>query len=372
MATSEKFHIEQIAPDLPLVWALTEKFLWNQEANDILKGDVNEKLLGAAYGAVDWEKYYKRLKGTPFYDWAVEGGGILTLGGSYHIENDCFFSSIGDISTVEGDWLREHPEFNQVLHDIHVETAGQMIDFILGRTPKKKRRRKRRRKKSKARPEDMTFKVGDSVVVKPGTVDPDFGTDIGGWQGRIVEGPGDEGIVLIRWDSITLQNMPDSMIEQCEEQGLGWTEMILAAREVESANPRDTEENVARVIAELSQQHAWSFLGEEGRRIGKILAGVDRDDEMAVLDAWEDHLTKSLVFPFEAEVSEYQDRGPLQAGDRVKVTRVGLVDDLYGVIVDVRHGRRKYAFPLCDLEATDERSPNHQIVQDYAVWFANR
>jgi hypothetical protein len=51
---------------------------------------------------------------------------------------------------------------------------------------------------------------------------------------------------------------------------------------------------------------------------------------------------------------------------------IGLVDDLYGVIVDLRHGRLTCAFPLCDLEVIDERSPNHQPVRDYAVWFANR
>ena len=49
-----------------------------------------------------------------------------------------------------------------------------------------------------------------------------------------------------------------------------------------------------------------------------------------------------------------------------------LVDDLYGVIVRLAYGRRKYDFPLCDLEVTDKRSPNDQIVKDYAVWFANR
>ena len=31
------------------------------------------------------------------------------------------------------------------------------------------------------------FKVGDSVIVKPGTQDPDYAGDIGGWQGRITE-----------------------------------------------------------------------------------------------------------------------------------------------------------------------------------------
>jgi hypothetical protein len=216
------------------------------------------------------------------------------------------------------------------------------------------------------------FHAGDSVVVKPGIKDPDFSVEIAGWQGRVSEEPGDDGMVSIRWDSVTLPNMPDSMIEQCEEQGLDWTEMILEAREVELTNSRDTEEDVAQATKRLSKKHTWSFLGEEGRRIGKILAGVDRYDEMAALDAWEDHLTKSLVFPFEAEISEYQERGPLQAGDRVTVKGISGVDDLYGVIVRLRYGRRRYDFPLCDLEVTDERSPNHQFVMDYAVWFANR
>lgn len=217
------------------------------------------------------------------------------------------------------------------------------------------------------------FKEGDSVVVKPGVVDPDFGLEIGGWQGRILGiGPVREDVVLICWDSITLKNMPGSVIEQSEEQGLDWTQMYLEAQEVELTSPRDTEEDVAQAIDELSKKYAWSFLGEGGKRIGEVLAGVDEDDEMGAWDAWEEHLSESLVFPFEAEVAEYQEVGPLQAGDRVKVTGIGLVDDLYGIIVDLRRGRRKYAFPLCDLEVIDENSPNYQIVRDYAVWFANR
>lgn len=216
------------------------------------------------------------------------------------------------------------------------------------------------------------FKEGDSVVVKPGIVDLDFGTEIGGWQGRILEEPGSDNLVLIGWDSITLKNMPGSVIEQSEEQGLDWTKMYLEVQEVALTSLRDTKEDVIQAISELARKHAWSYLGEQGKRIGKVLDGVDEDSEMAALDAWEEHLSKSLVFPFEARIAEYQERGPLQAGDRVKVTGIGLVDDLYGVIVDLRRGRRKYAFPLCDLEVIDENSPNYQIVRDYAVWFANR
>ncbi|MFQ5793904.1 MAG: calcium-binding protein [Candidatus Bipolaricaulia bacterium] len=60
-----------------------------------------------------------------------------------------------------------------------------------------------------------------------------------------------------------------------------------------------------------------------------------------------------------------------ERGDRLRVTGFALVDDLYGIIVDVKRGRRKYAMPLCDLEVIDEKSPNHQVVKDYAMWFAN-
>jgi hypothetical protein len=28
--------------------------------------------------------------------------------------------------------------------------------------------------------------------------------------------------------------------------------------------------------------------------------------------------------------------------------------------------------PLCDLEATEEHAETRQLVEDYAVWFANR
>ncbi len=34
-------------------------------------------------------------------------------------------------------------------------------------------------------------------------------------------------------------------------------------------------------------------------------------------------------------------------------------------------GRKKYTFPLADLEAVDENSNNSQILDDYSVWFVN-
>ena len=71
-------------------------------------------------------------------------------------------------------------------------------------------------------------------------------------------------------------------------------------------------------------------------------------------------------------VDEYQDRGPLQAGDQVKVLSISAIDDSYGLIVRLRLGHQQYDFPLCNLKVVDQSSPNSQLVDDYRTWHANR
>ena len=118
---------------------------------------------------------------------------------------------------------------------------------------------------------NRNFQVGDSVRVKNGTTDPDFGIDIGGWQGQISE----------------IDNV-------------------------------------------------------------------------------------SLSFPFEAEISEYHTKGPLQQGDKLRIHSIWGNEDLYGVIVKLRYGRKVYHFPLCDIDVLDKKSINYRLVHDYKNWFANR
>jgi hypothetical protein len=217
------------------------------------------------------------------------------------------------------------------------------------------------------------FKIGDSVRVKSHRKDPDLNIDIGGWQGRISEINERENLICIDWDSITLQNMPSALIAECEEEGLGWDQMYLGLDEVDLVEARDTEADVDRVLDRLEAQHRYDYLGSAGQRLQRILAGVDSDDHWAVFKAWDKHLRQVLKFPFEAEVSELLMRGPLRIGDRVRVQEIVDVDDAsYGIIVKLKLGRKTYHFPLCDLQAIDERSSNYQIIQDYAVWFANQ
>lgn len=218
----------------------------------------------------------------------------------------------------------------------------------------------------------MNIKMGDSVIVKPSVQDPDFGISIGSWQGRISEVLEDGKLVCIDWDSLSLRDIPDLMIAKCEEDGLAWSQMYLQTTEVELATSRDTEEDVAQTMSQIQAQHAWDHLGEEGRRIQQILAHVDPDDESAILEAWDAHLRKVLCFPFESEVTEFQERGQLRDGDQVIVQGITDIDDLNGILVEIRHKRDVHVFPLCDLEAKDPKSSNHGHVQSYVVWFANR
>jgi hypothetical protein len=229
----------------------------------------------------------------------------------------------------------------------------------------------RKRHKKKRKPE---FQVGDSVVVKPGVKDVDQGYDMQGWQGRVVEVLAQQQppVLLITWDSLTLRSFPPQMIETCEYEGSSWSSYYLSSEDIQKTEPRDTQDDVDAAIAEISAQYAWAFLGDEGKGIQKVLQEIDTEDEMTCFKAWYAHFSKVLTFPFEAEVSEFQESGPLQAGDVVRVIGLSDIDDLYGVLVHVKKKRRRYLFPLCDLAVADKKSPLYDPVYEYAVWFANR
>src|SRR3972149_4096018 len=159
------------------------------------------------------------------------------------------------------------------------------------------------------------FPIGESVVANPGVVDPDDGFDMGGWQGRVTENHhADEqgnSYVTIAWDSITLKQMPVEVIERCEEDGLDWSSMGLYASEVQPASPRDKIHQVQAVKAELEDAHHMDHLGEQGRRIQQVLNSASRKGEIGAFKAWEKYLQANLTFPFEVEVSEWQERGPI-------------------------------------------------------------
>ena len=94
----------------------------------------------------------------------------------------------------------------------------------------------------------MKFEIGESVAVKSGVTDPDFGFDISGWQGRVQEVDKTD-TVFIRWDSLTLNQMGLDLAIRCEKENFDWEVMTLSIREVEKTSIRDTKIDVDRVAS---------------------------------------------------------------------------------------------------------------------------
>jgi len=97
--------------------------------------------------------------------------------------------------------------------------------------------------------------------------------------------------------------------------------------------------------------------------------------------SWEAWLTENLSFPFvvrrtddedDAYFTDVADREPFRLGHEMKVIGIEQEDDLYGIILKVREGRRIGHVPLCDVEVIEKKDSNFWPVREYIVWFANR
>lgn len=147
------------------------------------------------------------------------------------------------------------------------------------------------------------------------------------------------------------------------------------------ASAREAMPDVSIVTKACSQNEIYDYgisekrLAEfdmQDKRIEKILADADEDDEIVIMETWMRYLEEHFEFPFEAEINEPQDGGFLKMGDRLNVDGIKDCDDFYGTIVRVTYKGGKYPFPLCDLEAVDRDSQNFTLVGDYSMWFASR
>lgn len=126
--------------------------------------------------------------------------------------------------------------------------------------------------------ETRGFQIGDVVSVKQGVLAPDTEAfRIGGWQGNILAIRAQENetsLIDIERDRIRLRTVPQESMEGCEDEGLDWTQMGFSAGDLELAEARDTEEQVQQIGKEIEHTHYYSWLGEEGKCIGRILEAV--------------------------------------------------------------------------------------------------
>lgn len=96
---------------------------------------------------------------------------------------------------------------------------------------------------------------------------------------------------------------------------------------------------------------------------------------------WMRWLQDNLSFPFMVERVEDDDDAyfnpaaalkPFTLGHKMKALVIVNEDDLYGIIVKVREGRKVGYVPLCDLKVISQTDKNYWPVREYSVWFANK
>ncbi|MCT4615353.1 MAG: calcium-binding protein [Marinifilaceae bacterium] len=166
--------------------------------------------------------------------------------------------------------------------------------------------------------------------------------------------------------------IPSNYITQSEEEGYDWKHMILYESDIEKATQRDTKYDVEITQNKLSDDFQWASFGKAGKRIMKLIKGIDPNDEMGLLDSWLEYLNMELSFPIAVRVTESEYHNNIQYGDNVSLESLDYTADMRGIIASIRSKRSNYNFPLCDLEVIDETNKNFQILKDYCIWFANR
>lgn len=225
----------------------------------------------------------------------------------------------------------------------------------------------------KGKPGKQRFRIGDTVVVNPGVMDPDEPTlSLAGMQGWVTDLYPKEGTLAFKWDSLSLKSIPPESIRKYELEGMAWNTMVLEVDEVSPATPRDTPAETEAVYQKILAYHRWDHLADINPGIADLLGPLGDTDDLTILHIWKRHLEQTLRFPFKARREEQFRAGPVAVGDSVEVLEIINIDDRYGLLAEVRLGRRSYIVPLADFEATEHASPNYQPLNDYVVWFANR
>ena len=214
----------------------------------------------------------------------------------------------------------------------------------------------------------MEISMGQCVKIKEGVYEEN--DHIGGRQGRCTQILNND-LIEISWDSITLLGLADNEIKQCEAQGLIWDKYHAMIQDLEMASERDSPEDVEKAYEYLSNQFYWSHLGTQGDRISNILNDVLQSSEASQIQRWYEYLKQKLMFSFEAQVIEHQ-LGPIQCDDIVTVLSLLSPVSQEGLQVEISFKNKGYLFPLSDLEVSNQQSPNHEPIQDYVIWHANR
>jgi len=132
---------------------------------------------------------------------------------------------------------------------------------------------------------------------------------------------------------------------------------------------------------------------EQDRSVASILGTNNLDVNRKKLGTYLKYLKRHIELPCELtgiedfEWEEFYIWGPGNKKEYEKLRKtnpsykdkfilidfVNEIDDDMGIFVKIQRvsDKRKFMLPLADVEATNKKSKNHQLLDDYSVWFIN-
>lgn len=129
-----------------------------------------------------------------------------------------------------------------------------------------------------------SFKVGDSVRIKPGVKEYHFNQfDMGGWEARIFEidynqahkGEPVISTIDLDFDSVTLLQLPEDYILQCLEHFHDFRMTQVFSWDCELSKPRDTKKDVIAIRLALDKKYDYSIRLDLDEDEPEILLYVD-------------------------------------------------------------------------------------------------
>ena len=88
---------------------------------------------------------------------------------------------------------------------------------------------------------------------------------------------------------------------------------------------------------------------------------------------WIKQMQQNLILPAEAKYYPYgKHPESLSDGDLVRIIEILEEDEHYGILCEVRKGKRKFVVPMVELGINDRKHPNYKLVEKYNTYFSNR
>lgn len=212
----------------------------------------------------------------------------------------------------------------------------------------------------------MTFKIGESVKIKPNIVVNDFEKiDFTAWQGRIIECyEGEE--IEVEWDSQTLKNLPEAYILKNIEEDYNFDSMILEVSQVEKTAARDSEEDRLAVLSFLENKYnKLNDFGDDDTFYKDLFESKNISITPRNLTIYLEYIKECIEMPCFLRNIKQKETYQLFSFDEKSIEKQNAI-----YVKVIRTGDKKQLIlPLHDLVPDDEISENYAILKPYSDWF---